>query len=265
MEHHSDPPEPGAAELARPQRPHTARRPLPTLLRAGSVGTAAVAALAGLLFATGAQIFAGDSSRDAADITDLARDEAERLLELEEDNAGLRAAIQPYLDAEPAPTSEGGGAFLAALAAGSETAAGPGLRVELWDAPVDGQDSDIPPDALVVHQQDLEAVMNALWAGGAEAMAVQGHRVVSTTGVRCVGNVLHIQGRIYSPPFRVEAIGDPEQLRTSLLSAEGVQIYLQYVDAVGLGWSVEETGLELPAYSGSLSLRHAEVIEEGTA
>ena len=100
--------------------------------------------------------------------------------------------------------------------------------------------------------------MNALWAGGAEAMAVQGHRVVSTTGVRCVGNVLHIQGRIYSPPFRVEAIGDPEQLRTSLIASEGVQIYLQYVDAVGLGWSVEETGLELPAYSGSLSLRHAE-------
>ena len=52
------------------------------------------------------------------------------------------------------------------------------------------------PDDLVVHQQDVQAVVNALWHGGAEAMHAQDQRVISTSAVRCVGNTLILQGRV---------------------------------------------------------------------
>ena len=72
------------------------------------------------------------------------------------------------------------------------------------------QDAKIPADQLpegvgvddiVVHQQDVQAVVNALWSGGAEAMMVMDQRLISTSAVRCVGNTLILQGRVYSPPF----------------------------------------------------------------
>ena len=53
-----------------------------------------------------------------------------------------------------------------------------------------------------MHQQDIQAVVNALWAGGAEAMTIQGQRVISTTGIKCVGNTVVLHGVPYSPPYR---------------------------------------------------------------
>ena len=49
-------------------------------------------------------------------------------------------------------------------------------------------------------------MVNALWAGGAEAMTIMGERVIATTAVRCVGNTLLLHGRVHSPPFTVAAI-----------------------------------------------------------
>ncbi len=57
------------------------------------------------------------------------------------------------------------------------------------------------PDDLVVHQQDVQAVVNALWAGGADAVQVMDQRLLSTSAVRCVGNTLLLNGRVYSPPY----------------------------------------------------------------
>jgi uncharacterized protein YlxW (UPF0749 family) len=231
-----------------------------------SVGTGVVGLVAGLLFAANASVFADDGSRQPQDLQGLARAESDRLEQLEQENAGLRAEIAPYLEGETDQTdTDPGTEGPASAAVGLEEVHGPGVEVQLWDAPHGdtGDPAGFAPDDLVVHQQDLEAVMNALWSGGAEAMAVQGHRVVSTTGVRCVGNVLHIAGRTYSPPYVIEAVGDPDELETALLSAPGVTVYLQYVDAVGLGWSMtRQTELHLPAYSGTMQLQHAEVLED---
>ncbi|GAA4429601.1 DUF881 domain-containing protein [Georgenia halophila] len=230
-----------------------------------SVGTGVVGLLAGLLFATNASVFAGDSLRQPQNLEGLARAETERLEEIEAENAALREQIAE-LTAGEEPVSDGpAGSDVPAAAVGLEAVHGPGLEVQLWDAPPIPEDDQgaFAPDALVVHQQDIEAVMNALWAGGAEAMSIQGHRVVSTTGVRCVGNVLHIAGRTYSPPYVIRAIGDQDSLQRGLDAAAGVQVYLQYVEAVGLGWSVtEEEDIELPAYTGPLALQHAEVLAD---
>jgi uncharacterized protein YlxW (UPF0749 family) len=91
-------------------------------------------------------------------------------------------------------------------------------------------------------------------------MTVQGHRVTATTSVRCVGNVLLIDGATYSPPYEIAAIGDATALREALLGSRAVDVYLQYVDALNLGWSLDENAaLEMPADRSNLTLEHAHV------
>jgi uncharacterized protein YlxW (UPF0749 family) len=118
----------------------------------------------------------------------------------------------------------------------------------------------VRPDDLVVHQQDMEHVINALWSGGAEAMTLQGERVTSTSAFRCSGNILLLHGKVFSPPYVIEAVGDPTALRSALNASPGVATYKQYVDWVALGWSVTTSDeLDLPPYTGTTELRYAQV------
>jgi len=74
--------------------------------------------------------------------------------------------------------------------------------------------------------------------------------------------VLRLHGQIYSPPYEVRAIGDPDTLLDALNASPEILEYLDYVDAIGLGWSVEQkTDLDLPAFSGNTELRYAAVPE----
>ncbi|MEE6294877.1 DUF881 domain-containing protein [Georgenia wangjunii] len=238
-------------------------RPVRAPARRASVGVAAVCGMAGLLLATNASLFAADDDRHPENLVQLARAETERLEEVEAEVAALRTRVRDVVDAQPpAVPSDVIAGELTSHASGRNAVTGPGLVVEMWDAPPppDFQERGLHVDDLVVHQQDLEAVINALWAGGAEAMTIQGQRIVSTSSVRCVGNVLLLHGRHYSPPYRVAAIGDPDALENALMDSPGVEIYLQYVEAVNLGWSVtERASIEMPAYEGSLRLEYATV------
>lgn len=122
---------------------------------------------------------------------------------------------------------------------------GPGLVVTLDDSPlwedmVDSSGSTSNINDYVVHQQDVEAVVNALWAGGAESMMIMDQRVLFNSAVRCSGNVLLLQGKKYSPPFTISAIGPVDNMKKALDDSQDVTIYRQYVSAFGLGWQVEE-------------------------
>lgn len=113
-------------------------------------------------------------------------------------------------------------------------------------------------DDYVVHQQDVQAVVNALWEGGAEAMMLMDQRVISTSAVRCVGNTLILQGRVYSPPYVITAIGDQSALTAALEASPTVGIYLQWVQAAGLGYDVKTVQeATFPAYAGSINLQDA--------
>ncbi|MDQ6649913.1 MAG: DUF881 domain-containing protein, partial [Actinomycetota bacterium] len=148
-----------------------------------------------------------------------------------------------------------------ALPAGLVAVAGPVLSVSLDDAPpgaARGPGAPPAPNDLVVHQQDVEAVVNALWAGGADAMTIMGERVIATTAVRCVGNTLLLHGAVYSPPYVIAAIGDARRLKAALDASSGVALYRQYVQAYGLTYDVSAGRSKvLPAYAGSLEFTHA--------
>ena len=136
---------------------------------------------------------------------------------------------------------------------------GPGLDVVLDDAPAAadaGTGGD--PNQLVVHQSDLQAVVNALWAGGAEAMSIAGQRVIATSAVRCVGNTLLLNGEVYSPPFRVAAIGPSVTMQARLNASRGVQYFEEAASYYGLGYTVESLDrVDVPAYRGPLTLIYA--------
>lgn len=148
--------------------------------------------------------------------------------------------------------------------AGFQTVRGPALTVVLKDAPKKDIDravekGEVTADQLVVHQQDIQAVVNALWAGGAEAMTLQKQRVISTTGIKCVGNTVVLHGVPYAPPYEISAIGDRTSLRISLDSSDYIDGYKTYVKAHNLGYEVStDDELTMPAYDGSSDLRYAE-------
>ena len=148
-----------------------------------------------------------------------------------------------------------------AAAAGFTPLTGPAVQVALDDAP---QPDDLPrgvrPDDLVVHQSDVQAVVNALWAGGARGIQIMDQRVISTSAVRCVGNTLILQGVVYSPPFRITAAGDPDRLRAALGASHEIATYRKYVRAYGLGYSVRTVErATLPPYTGNVTMKHATV------
>lgn len=143
--------------------------------------------------------------------------------------------------------------------AGLAAMAGPGLTVELDDAPDDQiAASGVDPNYLVVHQQDIQAVVNAMWGGGAEAMTIQGQRVIATTGIKCVGSTVVLRGVPYAPPYVITAVGDPAAMLDSIDESPYIQRYQEYADRFDLGWRLNtHADVELPAFSGPLDLEYA--------
>lgn len=238
---------------------HSRRRSAP---RPAAVLVPVTALAAGLLFATSAETAQGTDLRAdrRLELTELIARErtaverqqeaaAELRREVEQRSAAAAARDSRVAAAAPDPALE--------AAAGLMPAVGPGVTVTLDDAPRKPGRPELSadPDDLVVHQQDLQAVVNALWAGGAEAMTLMGQRIISTSAVQCVGNTVILHGQVYSPPFVVAAIGDPPALRTSLDTDPGVAFFQSFVDRFGLGYAVStEQELVLPAYDGVLQL-----------
>ena len=147
-----------------------------------------------------------------------------------------------------------------ALTVGRMPVRGPGITVSLNDSPLRGDQipDGLGVDDIVVHQQDVQAVVNALWRGGAEAMMLMDQRVISTSAVRCVGNTLILQGRVYSPPFVIKAIGDRQTLSDALVTDPQVSLYREYVAVAQLGYDVKtSSSLTFPAFSGSIKMSYA--------
>ncbi|MFI8566174.1 DUF881 domain-containing protein [Rhodococcus sp. NPDC078407] len=228
----------------------------------------AVCAVVGLLLGTtrnisdGTELRSGDTTR-LADLVDAARSSSD-------DARRSRDSLEEQVDAIQQRTASRDTGVADALAridtladaAGREAASGAGLTVTMADAPR-GPDgayaSDASPDDLVVHQVDVQSVLNALWAGGASAIAMQDQRMVASSAPRCIGNTLLLGGRTYSPPYVMSAIGDQDRLRAALQNEPGVQLYQQYALRYGLRYDVATSDdISVPAYTESVRMRYAQ-------
>ncbi|MBW5422000.1 DUF881 domain-containing protein [Streptomyces sp. BG9H] len=233
--------------------------------------TGAVFALAGLIFFTSFNTAKGTNIRTDASLlklSDLIQERSHKNGALDESNGSLRDDVESLAQRDNGGT-KADDARLKALEenAGTKELSGEAVTVTLADAPPDAT-AKLPgypepqPNDLVIHQQDLQAVVNALWQGGAKGIKVMDQRLISTSAVRCVGNTLILQGRVYSPPYKVTAVGDPDKLKNALAASPEIQNYMLYVNAYGLGWKVDDDeAVTLPGYSGTVDLHYAKPVE----
>ena len=204
----------------------------------------AVSVAAGLLFAVAVSSARHHTGRMDLDLEGLVRNQQAAVSQLETEVGDLSAQADRLAES----------AFPSAVAGAprgwaTQSIVGPGVIVTMDDAPAE---FDTPTrtnvNDLVVHQQDVDAVMNALWRGGAEAMTVQGVRITNTTPVRCVGSVILIGVQPFAPPYVIEAIGDSEELTLVLAEDPQVERFRQAARIYHMGWEVEAaSSLTLPA------------------
>jgi uncharacterized protein YlxW (UPF0749 family) len=218
-----------------------------------------LAALVGFIVVAAARsppAFPGARQPSSNRLTDLIAREQAASAQLRRQAAQLRR----QLDAERLAGTGGPGTAVARAVGQAENQAGltptvgPGLRVTLDDSTLARTASGDVND-LVIHSQDVQAAVNALWRAGAEAMAVNGQRVVGTSAVLCVGNTLLLDGTVHSPPYVISAIGAD---RAGFDGDPLVRRLRHDADLVHLGFSVERVGqLQVPGFPGPIVARYA--------
>jgi uncharacterized protein YlxW (UPF0749 family) len=246
------------------QRAGTAAQRRPSAWR---FGVPLVCLLAGLLLAATHGVSGGDEIRrsDAPRLVDLVRDSQRSVDRLTAERDALATTVDTHHGGSPAAaaalTAITNRSAVLAADAGLDPVKGPGLVVTLNDAQRDAQGRfprDASPDDLVVHQQDIQAVLNALWSAGAEGIQMQDQRIIATSAPRCVGNTLLLNGRTYSPPYVVTAVGDADRMRAALAAAPLVTLYRQYVVRFGLGYSEEPRGeVQLVGHTEPVRMKYA--------
>jgi uncharacterized protein YlxW (UPF0749 family) len=230
-------------------------------------GVPLVCLLAGMLLATTHWVSGGNEIRrgDSPRLLDLVREAQQSVDRLSAQRDGLSAQVDAARSG-PAATDSDVAALAAqisplSLEAGLTPVRGPGLVVTLTDAQRDANGQfprDATADDLVVHQQDVQAVLNALWAGGAEALQMQDQRLITTSAPRCVGNTLLLNGRTYSPPYKITAVGDVPGMQAALAAAPLVTLFKQYAVRFGLGYTEEaQSEIRVVGYPEPVAMHYA--------
>ncbi len=262
-----------APETRGPDEPERPRGRAGRLLRrqplrrrgAWRLGTPAVVLACGALFVVSAVNSDGTDLRPGryTDLASLVQDEADQYARLKEQVTDLNAQVQTL---SASLSDRDVNRFRRKIEdlkdpAGLEPRSGPGLTITLSDAPEDVINSTTGNvNLLLVHQQDIQAVVNALWEGGATAVTVEGQRIVSTTGIKCEGNAVQLQGEPYPQPYEIQAVGDQASLLAAVESDPYLQAYREQAadPAISVGWSLElEPLVTAPAYDGLLDLNFA--------
>jgi uncharacterized protein YlxW (UPF0749 family) len=230
------------------------------------IGTPVVVLLSGTLFVVSAQSSEGTDLRPGRydDLAGLVAAEAERYEELADEVVALNDEVADLGSQVEDDTVQRAQAEVERLRdpAGLVERIGPGVQVTLSDAPDEIYDA-APKDGknlLVVHQQDIQAVVNALWKGGAQAVTIAGQRVISTTGIKCEGNQVLLQGLPYPQPYVIKGVGDPGSLISAIAEDPYLQVYRDQADDpdIAVGWDVDlEDEVTAPAYDGLLGLSFA--------
>ena len=222
---------------------------------------AAVALVVGVMFAVGAV----QTSRSAPALESERAELISRVQDAEAEQDGLRARVTA-LDEENARLRDaalGGDAGSRSLAAridaldpvvGTVAVTGPGLQVTVDDAAAPVGTGEAGNRVLDL---DLQILANGLWQAGAEAVAINGHRLSSLTAIRSAGDAITVDYRSLTRPYRVEAVGDPRTLPAALAETSAGGWWHDLQQNRGMRYELAEADdLILPADPG-LTLRLA--------
>lgn len=139
---------------------------------------------------------------------------------------------------------------------------GPGVNVQLADSGK-SPSTDEDPYFYIVHDVDIQALVNELWAAGAEAVSVNDQRIVTRTSIRCVGPTVLVNGVRMAAPYTIKAIGPPADLEAALRMPGG------FLDSMAPliknGGSVKVNRVEeltVEPFDGSLIFRYGDAVEK---
>jgi len=156
---------------------------------------------------------------------------------------------------------------MARMAAGLTMVHGPGIVVTLKDS-VKRPPAGIPPtmnadltNNYIIHDVDIQRVVNELHAGGAENVAVNDERIVANSAIRCVGPAIQVNGNPLTPPFNIFAIGDPSKLSEVLLLPGGIEEQLNQADPAMISVTPNKD-MTLPAYDGLMRYKFSKPVDQ---
>jgi len=228
-------------------------------LKRGSISVAVVLLFLGMMLAVQIR-----SARQMQQNVPMARAQelTARLKEVKEERDTLREEVQDLrkrLDQVSAGVKSADQALKdqlekARLEAGLLPVTGPGVQVTLNDSPKELQPGE-DPNLYILHEEDLLKVVNELRAGGAEAISVNGQRLLATSEIRCAGNTILVNTRKIAPPVVILATGDPDTLQSGLEIKGGIFEQLKFW---GLVADVQKKeSITIPAYSGTLTFNYS--------
>lgn len=222
--------------------------------------------------------FVGAAQWNSSPLRQELRTDAQQVLagqaaELELEQQGLRAQIEALevRVREAQEQAEGSQAVLAGLterlrraelAAGLTPVVGPGVVAEIADSkrPVPAGDD---PARYLVLVDDVRDLVTALWASGAEAIAINGERLTARTSISGAGASILINVTPYSPPYRIEAIG-PDGLLERYMADASFAVVNQRIEAYSLEFAtIAADELRLPAFVGRTGFIHGRALEVG--
>lgn len=198
---------------------------------------------------------------------------ADQVSKLEEEQVDLRGQLAEaeaqVLDFQTASTTSSSALAEvnrlleeARLATGLTAVGGPGVVVEISDSKRVIPDGENPANYIVL-VDDLRDIVVALWASGAEAIAINGERLVATSSIYAVGASVLVNTAFLSPPFRIEAIGSSGIADRFADSPAYRGRVAQRIEVFGLEFATQAAdALEIPAFVGNTRFRWAVPTEE---
>lgn len=138
---------------------------------------------------------------------------------------------------------------------------GPGIIITMYDN-MDSQIIGFDVNDDIVHDVDIQNILNDLKYAGAEAISINGERVVSSSEIQCNGPVMRINGKSSGTPFVIKAIGDPKVLMASVNAPGTYGDTLRTVYFIGFEPHIEDK-IVIPAYKGNFRFTYAKQVGEG--
>ena len=140
------------------------------------------------------------------------------------------------------------------MASGAVAVTGPGLVLTITDAPEAATTGDA---RFRVQDVDLQVVTNSLWAAGAEAIAVNGHRLTALSAIRSAGQAILVDLAPLVGPYRIEAIGDVRELQTEFARSRAAGHLATLSGTYGISTETTSSQELVLGGSGITSLAHA--------
>lgn len=163
-------------------------------------------------------------------------DRQERIAELRAQNAGL---VEDRVRLGTAEQSTLATQRRLQVSTGFVPVRGPGVRIQVREAAEGGER---------IRKEDLFLVINGLWAAGAEAVALDGHRLSALTWISNSSAAINVDLSPIAPPYTITAIGDPRTLGANLIDTATFTSFTGLASTYGFGWTMqEEDSISMPA------------------